>query len=110
MALMSNSNASIVPRHRRDEVPPAAPLDPYVTELVRWIAERDKPVNPNTLAKQAAAAFNWPPPFAEAVLIATRARRLLTLVQTTSRGESVGLSRRGRLWLEHDENQGAASA
>jgi hypothetical protein len=107
---MSNSNASIVPRHRRDEVPPSAPLDPYVTELVRWIAERDKPVNPNSLAKQAAAAFDWPPPFAEAVLIATRARRLLTLLQATSRGESVGLSRRGRQWLEHEENRSAESA
>lgn len=108
---MSNSNATIVPRRRRDEVPPSAPLDPYVTALIRWIAARDQRVNDNTLAKQAAAAFDWPLPFAETVLTATRARRLLTLQEVSSRGGyGVGLSKRGRQWLEQDNSRNAESA
>jgi hypothetical protein len=43
-------------------------------------------------------------PFTEAVLTATRGRHLLTLQQVTTRGSyGVGLSKRGREWLEHDE-------
>jgi hypothetical protein len=98
---MSNVNATIVPRRRRDETPPAAPLDPYVTEVVRWIDAHEKRLSPNTLAKQAAVNFAWPPAFADAVITAVRARRLLTLVQANARGGyGVGLSTRGRQWLE----------
>jgi hypothetical protein len=99
---MSNMNATIVPRRRRDETPPVAPLDPFVTDVVRWIDAQDRRLDPNTIAKQAAAEFSWPQPFAEAVLTAVRARRLLTLVQVNNRGGyGVGLSNRGSQWLEH---------
>ena len=98
---MSSQSPPIVPRRRRDDVPPPAPLDPYVTTLLRWIESSDRRLNPNTLAKVASAELGWPLPFAEAVVTATRARRLLTLVQAKTRGGyAIGLSRRGQAWLE----------
>ena len=98
---MANQSVSIVPRGRRDDIPPLAPLDPYVTSLLRWIDERDQRLNPNTLAKHAASALGWPLPFAEAIVTATRARRLTTLVQANTRGGfRIGLTRRGHDWLE----------
>ncbi|MCC6791811.1 MAG: hypothetical protein IT336_09005 [Thermomicrobiales bacterium] len=98
---MSHPNATIVPRRRRDETPPAAPLDPFVTDVIRWIDAHEKRLNPNTLVKQVATNFAWQAPFAEAVITAVRARRLLTLVPVNSRGGyGVGLSTRGQQWLE----------
>lgn len=98
---MSNRTPPIVPRRRRDEAPPPAPLDPYVTQLIQWIASRDHRINPNSLAKQAASALDWPQPFADVIVTAARARRLLTLVQVSERGGyRVGLSSRGRAWLD----------
>jgi hypothetical protein len=101
LRVMANQSMSIVPRGRRDDISRPAPLDPYVLSLLRWIDARDQRLNPNTLAKQAASALGWPLPFAEAIVTATRARRLLTLVQATSRGGyRIGLTRRGHAWLE----------
>jgi hypothetical protein len=101
LRVMANQSVSIVPRGRRDDSSPPAPLDPYVISLLRWIESRDQRLNPNTLAKQAASALNWPLPFAEAIVTATRARRLLTLVQANTRGGyRIGLTRRGHAWLE----------
>ena len=107
---MNDQPPAIVPRGRRDEIPPPAPLDPYVTTLLRWIWASDNRLNLKTLAKQAAAGLEWPLPFAEAVVTATRARRLLTLHQMNTRGGyAVGLSKRGRAWLERDPTEAAAS-
>jgi hypothetical protein len=98
---MSNQTASIVPRRRRDEIPPTAPLDPYVISLLRWIGSRNRPPSMTTLAKQAAAGLDWPLPFAEAIVVAARTRRFLAVVEMGSRGGyTVGLSKRGSDWLE----------
>jgi hypothetical protein len=102
---MSNQKATIVPRKRRDEVPPPAPLDPYVILLLRWVASHEQRLNPNTLAKQASIALDWPLPFAEAIVTATRARRLLSMLEVTARGGyGIGLTSRGRAWLDHDRS------
>lgn len=101
MRVMANDSTPIVPRGRRDDIAPPAPLDPYVMSLLRWIDRCDQRLNPNTLAKQAASALGWPLPFAEAIVTATRARRLLTLIQANARGGyRIGLTRRGQAWLE----------
>ena len=98
---MANQSVPIVPRGRRDEVHPPAPLDPYVTAFLRWVETRENRPNPNRLAKQAASDLGWPLPFAEAIVTATRARRLLTLVAANARGGfRIGLTRRGHAWLE----------
>jgi hypothetical protein len=107
---MNTLNATIVPRRRRDEMPPPAPLDPYVTQVIRWIAAREQRVNPNTLAKQVSTALEWPLPFTEVVLTATRGRHLLTLQEVTSRGGyGIGLSKRGREWLEREDPPSTAT-
>ena len=101
---MKDQQVATVPRIKRDEVPPSAPLDPYVSSLLRWIADQERGVNPNTIAKLSANALNWPLPFAEAVVTAARARRVLTLFQATSRGGyRATLSARGQEWLERSE-------
>ncbi len=101
---MNDLQVATVPRIKRDEVPPPAPLDPYVTILLRWIADQERGVNPNTIAKLSANALNWPLPFAEAVVTAARARRVLTLFQATTRGGyRATLSTRGQEWLERSE-------
>src|SRR5262245_47497986 len=98
---MNDLPDTIVPRGRRDQIPPSAPLDPYVTELLQWIQSRDNRLNLNTIATQAAKDLGWPGPFAEAVVTATRARRLFTFYQVNARGGyGVGLSEGGRAWLE----------
>jgi hypothetical protein len=98
---MEDSKTPIVPRWPRDEQAPAAPLDPFVTQLVNWLAAHDDGVSLTGLPKQAAIGLEWPLPFAEAVVTAARTRRLLTLVQTTSRGGyRARVSKRGREWLE----------
>ena len=82
---------------------PCAPMDPFVTQLVTWIAHQMKPngLVLNSLSKQAAEALGWPRPFAEAVVTATRSRKLLTLEQPGSRSIYVaGLSERGMRWLK----------
>jgi hypothetical protein len=90
-----------VPRRKRDEVSPPAPLDPYVTTLVRWIAAQEKGISSNSVVRQIVEALGWPPPFAEAVLSAAKGRRLLTQMQTSaSGGVRSMLSVRGRAWLE----------
>ena len=97
---MNDHSATGIPRIKRDEIPPPAPLDPYVTTLLRWIAGQELGVNPNTIAKLSSAALNWPPPFAEAIVTAAHARRVLTLFQATSRGGyRTTLSTRGQDWL-----------
>jgi hypothetical protein len=78
-------------------------MDPFVTQLVMWIAQRMKPnrLVLSSLQKQAAEALDWPQPFAEAVVTATRARKLLNLEQPGSRSVYVaGLSERGKLWMK----------
>jgi hypothetical protein len=96
---MSDPSAS-PPRRQRNPVAPPAVLDPYVTDLLRWIEAQDNGVNPNTMARQAAANLDWPLPFAEAVVTAARGRRLLTLLDITVRGgDRAGLSGRGREWV-----------
>jgi hypothetical protein len=100
---MSNQTASIVPRRRRDDIPPPAPLDPYVLVFLRWLESRDRPPNVTTLARHAAAGLDWPLPFAEAIVVAARTRRLLTVVETNARGGYfIGLSNRANDWLERD--------
>jgi hypothetical protein len=101
---MSDSTATQPRRPRIDTAPPSV-LDPFVTDLLRWIERQEKGVNPNTMAKQAAAAIGWPLPFAEAVVVAARGRRLLTMLDVTVRGGyRSGLSERGRAWLSRLEH------
>jgi hypothetical protein len=102
---MNNENAAIVPRKRRDEVSPPAPLDSYVILLLRWVASHEQRLNPNTLAKQVSVALDWPLPFAEAIVTAARARRLLSLLQVNTRGGyGIDLTARGRTWLEREQS------
>lgn len=97
---MTDQLTTIVPRRRRDQEPPEAPLDPFVSQFVRWIDEQDSGVVLAGLSKRAAEALAWPLPFTDAILTATRSRRLLALVQSGSRGGyRVSLSRRGHEWL-----------
>ncbi len=104
---MNDQQAAVVPRRKRDEVTPPAPLDPYVTELVRWITTQEAGVQTSTLVKQVATAMDWPTPFAEAVLTAARGRRLLTQTQSSSSvGQRSMLSVRGRSWLIQEEDKG----
>ena len=106
---MNEQQIAIVPRRKRDESTPPAPLDPYVTELVRWIASQEAGVQSSTLARQVAAALNWPPPFAEAVLTAARGRRLLTQTQSSAGvGQRSMLSVRGRAWLNQADHKVAS--
>lgn len=105
---MNDRSTTIVPRRRRGEPAPAAPLDPYVTKLLRWIASHEQGVSFTALSRQASAAMDWPTPFAEAIVTAARSRRLLTLIQTTSRGSyRAGISKRGREWLERGDAERA---
>jgi hypothetical protein len=104
-SVMSEPQSVVVPRRKRDEATPPAPLDPYVTALVRWVAGQDsRGIASAGLARQAAAALGWEVAFAEAVLTATRGRRLLTPFQTgTSGGVRFMLSVRGRTWVNQAE-------
>lgn len=94
-----------VPRLPRGESAPPSVLDPFVLSLLRWIGDQDKGVSPNTVAKQAAAALDWPQPFAEAIVTAARGRRMLTTLPITVRGGyRLGVSERGKSWLSGDSD------
>jgi hypothetical protein len=99
---MNDSNRAVVPRRMRNEVSPPAPLDSYVTDVVKWIASQELGVPTNALVKLMAQSFDWPMPFAEAILAATRGRRLLSQsLHGTSLSQRSILSKRGHAWLDH---------
>ena len=77
-----------------------SPLDPFVDRVVRWIAESPGGVPVNGLASAIATNFDWPFPFAEAILVSVNGRRLLQPNQMSSRPLYLVLSRRGVAWLE----------
>jgi hypothetical protein len=97
---MNDGAHPIVPRATAENAVRPSPLDPYVRNLLTWINKHDRKLSPKTLAKQAAAALDWPLPFAEAIVTATRSRRLVTLAHVSARRQTVTLTRRGREWLE----------
>lgn len=77
-----------------------SPLDPYVDRVVRWFAVNKGGLPANGLAAAIAAEFNWPAPFAEAILVSVNGRRLLRPNRMSSRPSRLMLSRRGLAWLD----------
>ncbi len=77
-----------------------SPLDPYVDRVVRWIGESPGGVPANGLAAAIAMKFDWPAPFAEAILVGVNGRRLLRPNTMSNRPLRFLLSRRGTAWLE----------
>jgi hypothetical protein len=80
-------------------------LDPYVDRVVCWFAANKGGMPANGLAAAIAAQFDWPVPFAEAILVSVNGRRLLRPNQMSSRPARLMLSRRGLAWLdEHSDS------
>jgi len=77
-----------------------SPLDPYVDLVVHWIAESSGGVAANGLSSAIALQFDWPAPFAEAILVSVNGRRLLKSNQMSNRQLRFMLSRRGQAWLD----------
>jgi hypothetical protein len=77
-----------------------SPLDPYVDRVVRWFAATKGGMPANGLAAAIAAQFDWPVPFAEAILVSVNGRRLLRPNRMSSRPSRLMLSRRGLAWLD----------
>jgi hypothetical protein len=78
---------------------PRSPLDPYVEQVVRWVGQTPSGVSSIGIGAAIAAAMDWPPPFAEAILASVRARKLLRVHRAGTRSVRLGLSRRGEAWL-----------
>jgi hypothetical protein len=97
---MSDQQSAVLARQKQYETPPHAPLDPYVTALVQWIASTEEGIVSSTLSRRAAEACGWPQPFADAAIAAARGRRLLSEIGPTGNGgRRTILSVRGRNWL-----------
>lgn len=89
--------------HRESTVDPGvklSPLDPFVDQVVCWIAASPGGVAANGLAAAIAGNFDWPLPFAEAILIGVNGRRLLRPNRMSSHPLRLMLSRRGLAWLD----------
>jgi hypothetical protein len=77
-----------------------SPLDPFVEQVLRWIAESPEGVPAVGLSAAVARELDWPPPFADAILASVKARRILRVQRGGTRSLRLGLSRRGEAWLE----------
>ena len=93
------SDAAIQSEPQADSGHDLSPLDPYVDRVVRWIASNKGGMPANGLAAAIAVEFDWPPPFAEAILVSVNGRRLLRPNHMSSRPSRLMLSRRGLAWL-----------
>jgi hypothetical protein len=76
-----------------------SPLDSYVEGVILWVSARPDGVSAVGLTSMIAREFNWPVPFAEAILTSVKARRLLRVHRVGSRSLNLAPSRRADLWL-----------
>ena len=90
---------------RIDTRPIRSPLDPFVEQVARWIAESPDGVPAVGLSGAIAREMEWPPPFADAILASVKARRILRVQRDSARSLRLGLSRRGETWLEEQSKQ-----
>ena len=92
-------------RHRSPTTHIPSPLDPFLRDLLGWIARHDGELNPTQGLTAIAEEFDWQPSFAEVLFTAARSRGLLQPVQPRgSRGKIAWqLSPRGTHWLDASE-------
>jgi hypothetical protein len=92
------------PARPRRSPPPhvPSPLDPFLRDLLGWIASRDGGLNPTLDVVVIAEEFDWQPSFVEVLFTAARSRGLLQPSPARGgRGKVTWLlSARGAHWLE----------
>lgn len=79
-----------------------APLDPFVDEFLRWMADQPDGFTRPTDNPSLGASFDWPEPFVDVVFTCSRVRRLIEPATVPAGRGRVRwtLSQRGRVWLQ----------
>ena len=82
-----------------DWPPLPSPLDPFLRQLLSFVAEREGTVPHTVFQRERPDEGAWPPGFLEVLLTSARARNFLRTMRGTGQTRHHSMTETGRRWL-----------